>query len=327
VGGITETFHNIVFGIPEQEIVGCVPEKAFDFAFTIPGNWRTYIYGADEYEYKRNYRESYYGYTRKKSGWDCNRHYEILASGTMPYFTDLHEAPFTVMSLLPKALIEEGMRLPGVNATHIDHAMFNDAAYYSAACRTLEYTRRYLSTKAIARYVLETMGKPHAQRVLLLSSKMRSDYMRDMLVHGMRDLLGAGAVDVPTFGFLYEDPAGVPPLELKKGELYGQGFSYANRLPRIEIDRENLPARIAAREFDAVIYGSTAEGGLPFLDEVLAYYDPSSIAVINGEDWHGWTKIENPDYAQHKLLGKAVHFVRELPDRCPIPLINSKQET
>ena len=317
VGGVTQTFHNIVFGIPEQEIVRCVPEKAFDFALIIPGDWRTYIFGADEYEYKRNYRESYYGYTRKKSGWDCNRHYEILASGAVPYFTDLHEAPRTVMSLLPKMLIEEGMRIRGVNATHIDHAAFDYDAYYSIACRTLEYTRRYLSTKAIARYVLEAMGKPHARRVLLLSAKMRSDYMRDMLVHGMRELLGAGAMDVPAFDFLYEYPVGILPKEHKKEELYGQGFSYANRLPRIDVDRENLTARIAAREFDAIVYGSTAEGGLPFMEEVLAHYDPSSIAVINGEDWHGWTKIEDPNYAQHKLLGKAVHFVRELPDRCP----------
>lgn len=317
VGVVTQTFHNIVFGIPEQEIVRCVPQKGFDFAVIKPGDWQTYIFGTDEYEYKRNYRESFYGYTRKKSGWDCNRHYEILASGAMPYFTDLHEAPRTVMSLLPKTLIEEGMRIPGVNATHIDHAAFDYDAYYSVACRTLEYTRRYLSTKAIARYVLEAMGKHHARRVLLLSAKMRSDYMRDMLVHGMRELLGAGAVDVPAFDFLYEYPVGIPPKELKKEELYGQGFSYANRLARIDVDRENVAARIAAREFDAIIYGSTAEGGLPFIEEVLAHYDASSIAVVNGEDWHGWTKIEDPTYPQHQLLGKAVHFVRELPDRCP----------
>lgn len=316
IGGIKQTFHNIIFGIPEQEMVACVPEKAFDFAHIIPGDWRTYIFGNSEYEYKRNYRESYYGYTRKKSGWDCNRHYEILASGTMPYFTDLDEAPATVMSLLPKTLIREGMQLPGVNATHIDHAVFDPDAYYSVACRTLAYTRRYLSTKAIARYVLEGMGKPHAKHILLLSSKARADYMREMLVHGMRELLGAGAVDVPALDFLYEFPGGVPPLELKTKELYGNGFSYAHRLPRIDLNRENLTARIAAREFDAVVYGCT-DGGLPFIEEVLAHYDPGSIAIVNGEDWHGWTKIQNPEYSQYKLLGKAVHFVRELPNRCP----------
>lgn len=317
IGGITQTFHNIVFGIPEQEIVDCVPQKAFNFAHVIPGQLETYVFGSDEYEYKRNYRESYYGYTRKKSGWDCMRHYEILASGAMPYFTDLHIAPHTVMSLLPRSLIMEGMRIRGVNGTHIDHATFDYVAYSSVACRALEYTRRYLSTKAIAQYVLEVMGKPLAQSILLMSQKPDPDYMRDLLVHGMRELLGAGAVDVPAFDFMYETPAGEPPKQLNQGEnLYGQGFSYAHRLPRIEVDRENLAARIAAREFDAVIY-ACVEGGLPYLEDVLAHYDASSIAIVNGEDWKWWTHIEHPDFSQNKLLGKAVHFVRELPDRCP----------
>jgi hypothetical protein len=316
IGGANQTLHNIVFGIPEQEVVNCVPEKGFDFSHIVPGQLETYIFGKDEYEYKRNYRESYYGYTKRKAGWDCMRHYEILASGSMPYFTDLDSAPQTVMSLLPKSLIRKAMVVHGVKKAHIDHAVFDYDAYYSVACQALEYTRKFLTTKAIARYVLETMGKPHAQRVLILSNKHEPDYMRDMLVHGMRDLLGGGAIDIPAFDFMYEYHAGVPPLELKKGELYGQGFSYAHKLPRIEVDRDNIPARIAAREFDAIIYGCT-DGDLPHLQDALSHYDASSIAIVNGEDWHGWTHIENPNFSQHKLLGKAVHFVRELPDRCP----------
>jgi hypothetical protein len=35
-------------------------------------------------EYKRDYRKAYFGLTRKKEGWDCMRHYEILGeSGIM----------------------------------------------------------------------------------------------------------------------------------------------------------------------------------------------------------------------------------------------------
>lgn len=33
----------------------------------------------------------------------------------------------------------------------------------------MEYTRRHLTTSALARYVLETMGKPHARTALLLT--------------------------------------------------------------------------------------------------------------------------------------------------------------
>lgn len=321
IDGVMQTFYNIVFGIPEQEIVSCVPEKSFDFAHIVPGNLETYIFGTDELEYKRNYRESFYAYTQKKKGWDCMRHYEILASGTVPYFKNLHKAPRTVLSLLPKALIEEGMRIPGVNATHIDHSTFDYAAYYSVACRILDYTRQYLSTKSIARHILEVMGKSNARHVLLLSGKQKTaeaDYMRDMLVHGMRDLLGDGAVDVPAYEFMYEYPNGIPPQKLMKDTLYGKGFSYAHRLPYIEINRDNLTTRIAAREFDVIIYGCT-QNSLPYLDAVLAHYDPSSIAIVNGEDWHGWKRIQNPEHPQYRLFNKAVHFVRELPDQCPPP--------
>ena len=156
IDSVDQTFHNIIFGIPEENIVACVPEKAFDFAHIIPGKRETYIYDdRDEQEYLRNYRASYYGYTWKKGGWDCLRHYEILASGALPYFSDLADAPPTVLSFLPKRLILEGMRLLGVDVYHqrIDHTTFPSDKYYEIACKSLEYTRRYLTTKMVAKYL------------------------------------------------------------------------------------------------------------------------------------------------------------------------------
>ena len=32
--------------------------------------------------------ESYFGSTKKKAGWDCMRHYEIVASGAVPFFDE-----------------------------------------------------------------------------------------------------------------------------------------------------------------------------------------------------------------------------------------------
>jgi hypothetical protein len=37
-------------------------------------------------------------------GWDCLRHYEILASGAVPYFTGVEDSPHDVMTSLPKVL-------------------------------------------------------------------------------------------------------------------------------------------------------------------------------------------------------------------------------
>lgn len=317
--GVNQTFHNIIFGIPEQNIVACVPEKVFDFATIVPGSMETYIYDEkDEGEYARNYRASFYAYTWRKSGWDCLRHYEILASGTLPFFSDLARAPSTVLSLLPKDLILQGMSLPGVPRTigkELDHQQFPRDEYYAIACKALEYTRRHLTTKAVAQYVLDTLGKPHARKVLLLSDKNIADYMREMFTHGIREILGAGAVDVPAFDFMYDYPADTPPNKLDRKELYGQGFSYSHRLPQLDIDRENIEERIRQHEFDVIIYAST-EGRPPYVDTVLKYYDASSIAVINGEDWQDWDVFREENNTNQLLFGKATFFWRELPPTC-----------
>eukprot|EP00754_Rhynchopus_humris_P015468 Rhum_TRINITY_DN14441_c4_g2::Rhum_TRINITY_DN14441_c4_g2_i1::g.89281::m.89281 len=70
--------------------------KGGDFAASIPGNRDTYkhlsnragksVDAAPNDDYFNEYRHSYYCVTRKKKGWDCLRHYEILATGCVPYF-------------------------------------------------------------------------------------------------------------------------------------------------------------------------------------------------------------------------------------------------
>lgn len=46
----------------------------------------TYSYSYDtEAEYNKQYSESYFAVSSKKAGWDCLRHYEIIAAGCIPY--------------------------------------------------------------------------------------------------------------------------------------------------------------------------------------------------------------------------------------------------
>jgi len=52
----------------------------------------------------------------RKAGFECERHYEILARGSMPYFLgwqDFLKRP-NVSARLPRALITKAMQLPGV---------------------------------------------------------------------------------------------------------------------------------------------------------------------------------------------------------------------
>ena len=73
----------------------------------IPGDTKTYIYN-NETDYYNEYKQSFFAITKKKGGWDCMRHYEILANGTIPYFLNIEACPPNTMALLPKDLIMEG---------------------------------------------------------------------------------------------------------------------------------------------------------------------------------------------------------------------------
>lgn len=48
---------------------------------------------SNESEYYKDIAESLYGFTMKKGGWDCMRHYEIAANGTVPCFYKFDEKP------------------------------------------------------------------------------------------------------------------------------------------------------------------------------------------------------------------------------------------
>jgi predicted RNA-binding protein len=60
-----------------------------------------------EKEYNEEYRKSYFAYTNKKGGWDCLRHYEIMANGCIPVFKELELCPKYILTTFPKELIIE----------------------------------------------------------------------------------------------------------------------------------------------------------------------------------------------------------------------------
>lgn len=87
--------HPISFGIPHGAWVRAAglrqhAKKTRDFAVIVP-SWRhTYIY-QDEESYYEGYASAYYAVTMRKGGWDCLRHYEIILTGSVPFFLELDE--------------------------------------------------------------------------------------------------------------------------------------------------------------------------------------------------------------------------------------------
>jgi hypothetical protein len=89
--------HPISFSIPEEKIVPELPVKTKDFpshivdpevAERLGRSTTSYSFDREE-AYYGDLRESRFGITTKRAGWDCMRHYEIAANGTVPCFRDL----------------------------------------------------------------------------------------------------------------------------------------------------------------------------------------------------------------------------------------------
>ena len=85
----------IGFSIPKEKLCNYYIKKTKILSDLIPGNTKTYIYNTEE-EYYNEYKQSYFAITKLKGGWDCMRHYEILADGCIPYFVNIEKCPKTL---------------------------------------------------------------------------------------------------------------------------------------------------------------------------------------------------------------------------------------
>ena len=286
----------ISFCIPECKIVKGVDVKEVDTAFLIPGKPETYIYNSEK-EYYEAYAKSVFGITMKKAGWDCMRHYEILANGCIPWFTDLEDCPPKTMTHFPKDLILKTMKESKDNKLSIDDKM-------KISQTLLDYTRAHLTTKAMASYVLKTSGNQDTKSILYLSQDINADYLRDLLLHGFKELFGSECHDSPRVNHVYTD---YPESEISN--LYGRGMSYSRVLDPLCRDpsKDNtIEEDIKNHVYDCVIYGSLHRG-MPFWNKVSKAYKPEEIILLCGEDLHE-CKFHNffGDDKGHSL------FVREL---------------
>ncbi len=183
----------IFFGIPEQKISSDVDisegRRTYDFSPMIPANhsWpdcphlKSYIYKTEE-EYYNQYRQSYYSYSTKKGGWATGRQNEIWACNSLPFITDIEKCPTNCLYRYPKEFCVEIKKTRGVfpgtispyhpeddtyigdtrqikegeERGYIDWDKFDLKQYYSYLSEFKSYCRSNLTTKALARYILET---------------------------------------------------------------------------------------------------------------------------------------------------------------------------
>ncbi len=278
----------IGFSIPESKIVRTIPPKKRDFATAVPGDPNTYVFKEEE-EYNEDYQASYFGVTRRKGGWDCLRHYEILANGCIPYFVDIDSCDPNTLYFFPKELVKEAMRLPGVSYLKIDHELFDIEQYKAMLEKLLDYTRKHLTTKAMAQYLLKTLNYSGSGKVLFLTGHSGVDYLQFLIGGGLKELLRENLIDAARLDPIYTDY-----VIVDRGYLYGRGINYTKVVEDCLTDRENIEERIKNREFELVIY-SAVHRSLPFYDLVLKMYPSEKIAYLCGEDWHpcGYAHLKN----------------------------------
>jgi hypothetical protein len=250
----------ISFSIPASKIRTTVPEKTQTMASLIPGDLSTYTF-KDETSYYDGYGTSVFAKTWRKGGWDCMRHYEILANGCIPWFEGLEDCPKNILTNFPKKLVKEAM------------ASSDPESFIP---KLLEYTRTHLTTKAMAQYVFNTVGCPTPKRVLFLSSDNKPDYLRCLTLSGMKEILGSNCVDSVNVPHIYDDYGSTD-------KLYGKGFSFTKSVPASLKSPLVYIDEIQNRSFDLIVYGSIHRG-IPYYNDVMKVYKPSEVILLCGED-------------------------------------------
>jgi len=292
----------ISFSIPSEKICESICKKEKIVSSLIPGDVSTYIYDTEQ-QYYNEYKKSYFAITTKKAGWDCLRHYEILANGCIPYFIDIEQCPENTMALCPKDLFIEANILYGIfmNKTIDDLTEGDQAKYNLLLMKLFEYTKNHLTTNKMAEYILQKTNHMGISKILFLSSCIHPDYLRCLTLHGFKKNHGSNCHDYPKIPHIYKSDS------IKYNELYGKGFTYSNLLdPLLHDDALDISIEndIKNKYYDIIIYGSYHRG-MPYYDLICEIYNPNEIILLCGEDIHCC------DYNEFIQRGHNV-FVREL---------------
>ena len=308
--------HPITYAIPEQLVVQSIPRNKTGTAKLV-GQFSENRFPCSDVgqaQYYQTFTSSYYAYTSRKDGWACMRHYEILARGGVPYFAGLDQSPQYSLWDFPRDLIQQLMALPGVGLEEpkhkdddpqvtLDMHVFDPRQYYPLADKLLEYTRTHLTTRAMAEHFLRTTGHVGAQSGLMLLMKSAGPKLYDyvgytfqLLMHGLRTVMGPALVDYPRLWLMYDWDPDVQrhrtqeARDRKRKAIYGCGFSYAFTLGSDrKVWRGNLSARIRAREFKFVVYPlrrppQLRTWRLLHWDLVKRHYQKHEIIFIDVED-------------------------------------------
>lgn len=316
---LLNNIYPLSYCIPDESFVSIESiskKKTIEIAPLIPGDKSTYKYEADnEDEYNQMYQSSLFAHTSKKGGWDCLRHYEIIANGCIPIFNDLDNCPTQTLTTIPKEIIKEAKQflLPW---------NYNNKPLYDEYLRQIyNHCISYCSTSYTVEYFFSKMSnlKSKTRNVLLIRGNCGVNYTRETFWIGMKryiQSIGGVSTEYPKIDYLYNNYQG------EKKHLYGNGFTYAYRLnDDYNFTSEEIIEKINQKFFDLIIYGKVGpdelhEGShpnMPLWDHVFKKYNKNQIVFLYGGD-ECIDLTYNNRYKQHIMFhSQFAHcFVREL---------------
>ena len=115
-----------------------------------PNNRSTYIYNTEDAYYEQ-YNNSYFAYTCKKGGWDCMRHYEIIAAGCLPVFKDFDMCPKYVLTTWPTLLQYDANIF--YYTVMCNNQVIEEDKYDLLLNKFYDYAFEYLKTTDIVKYI------------------------------------------------------------------------------------------------------------------------------------------------------------------------------
>ncbi len=139
-------------------------------------------------------------------------------------------------------------------------------------------------------------------KILFISATSENnltDYMSDLILHGLRELYGNDVVDYPGCWYLYSDE--VKKRNFDTNKLWGKGFNLNDSFQGYDlIDRNDISTKIKSKYFDLIIYGSIRRSSY-FFDEVIN--NNNKYIFIDGED---------DRFIEKRYTNKSIYFKREL---------------
>lgn len=313
--------HSLGYAYPDELFLNFIPDKSQVWAEIIPGFRETYRFNNEE-DYYKSYQDAKFAFTWKKGGWDCLRHYEIIANACLPVFRDIDKCPNGTLDHLPKEIFQTiNEKLLPWKGTESQELLYSETQK-----KLIEKAKKNASCSGLASRFLTITKLKKSAKVLFLICDERPNYSREFTFIGLNRALKKGGgicLSYPRLDALYED---FP--QSKAQSLYGMGFGYTRKLvsspdeDRNAWNDDRIIQSINESYWDFILFGKvgldeTKSGGiphLPFWDFISTQYDASKIGFIYGGDHiqklSDWGSPHTRHLLKHANRGHC--FVREL---------------